>query len=265
MKAFCNFFFNKIACSINIHLLPFNRQPIVPLRRKKQLSMNITYLGHSSFLIEFGGKKLVFDPFISPNPAAAGINVDDIKADYVLLSHGHGDHVADAERIAKQNGATIISNYEIATYYGGKGINGHGMNHGGKYHFDFGWVKYVYATHSSVLPDGTYGGNPGGFVIWNDTDGCFYFAGDTGLTLDMQLIPMTCPKLDLAILPVGDNFTMGYDDATIAAEFIQCDTIIGCHYDTFPPVKIDHNAAKNAFAAKGKRLLLPALNQKVSM
>ncbi len=226
------------------------------------MRMKITYYGHSSFHIEFGGKNLVFDPFISPNPAAASINVDDIKADYVLLSHGHGDHVADAERIAKQNGATIISNYEIATYYDGKGINCHGMNHGGKYQFDFGWVKYVYATHSSVLPDGTYGGNPGGFVIWND-EGCFYFAGDTALTMDMKLIPLTCPKLDFAILPVGDNFTMGYDDAAFAAEFIECDTIIGCHFDTFPPVKIDHDAAKKAFEAKGKRLLLPAVGERI--
>ncbi len=224
--------------------------------------MNITYYGHSAFHIEFGGKHLVFDPFISPNPAAASINVDAIKADYVLLSHGHGDHVADAEHIAKQNGATIISNFEIATYFGSKGINGHGMNHGGKWKFDFGWVKYVYATHSSVLPDGTYGGNPGGFVIWND-DACFYFAGDTALTMDMKLIPLTCPKLDFAILPIGDNFTMGYDDAAIAAEFIECETIIGCHFDTFPPVQIDHEAAKKAFAAKRKRLLLPAVGKRV--
>lgn len=224
--------------------------------------MTISYFGHSSFLIEFGGKKLVFDPFISPNPAAASVDVDSIQADYVLLSHGHGDHVADAERIAKNNGATIISNYEIATYYGGKGINCHGMNHGGKYKFDFGWVKYVYATHSSVLPDGTYGGNPGGFVIWNE-EACFYFAGDTALTMDLKLIPLTCPKLDFAILPVGDNFTMGYEDAVLAAEFIACDTIVGCHFDTFPPVQIDHEAAKKAFSDKGKRLLLPAVGERV--
>jgi L-ascorbate metabolism protein UlaG (beta-lactamase superfamily) len=227
---------------------------------KNSTTMQVTYFGHSSFQIEFGGKTLVFDPFISPNPAAASINVGAIKADYVLLSHGHGDHVADAERIAKHNHATIISNFEIATYYGSKGINGHGLNHGGKWKFDFGWAKYVYATHSSVLPDGTYGGNPGGFVIWND-GGCFYFAGDTALTMDMKLIPLTCPKLDFAILPIGDNFTMGYDDAAIAAEFIACDTIIGCHFDTFPPVKIDHAAAKKAFEAKGKRLLLPAIGE----
>ncbi len=224
--------------------------------------MQLTYLGHSAFHLETKGKHLVFDPFISPNPLAAHVNVDEIRADYILISHGHGDHVADAERIAKRNGATIVSNYEIVTWFEAKGLAGHGMNHGGKRQFDFGWVKYVHAAHSSVLPDGTYGGNPGGFVIWND-EVCCYFAGDTGLTMDMKLIPLTCPKLDFAILPIGDNFTMGYEDAATAAGFIECDTIIGCHFDTFPPIEIDHEAAKKAFEAKGKRLLLPPVNQQV--
>jgi L-ascorbate metabolism protein UlaG (beta-lactamase superfamily) len=224
--------------------------------------MKITYYGHSSFHIEMKGKHLVFDPFISPNQAASHIEVEAIKADYLLISHGHGDHVADAERIAKNNKATVVSCFEIASWFGEKGIQGHGMNHGGKWRFDFGWVKLVYATHSSVLPDGTYGGNPSGFVIWDD-DNCFYFAGDTALTQDMKLIPMTCPKLDFAILPIGDNFTMGYEDAVIAAEFIQCDTIIGCHFDTFGFIKIDHEAAKKVFADKGKRLILPAIGEKV--
>lgn len=227
--------------------------------------MQLTYLGHSAFLLETNGKHLVFDPFISPNPLAAHVEVDEIKADYVLLSHGHGDHVADAARIAENNNATIISNYDIATWYEAKGFKAHPMNHGGKWKFDFGTVKFVYATHSSKVPDGSVGGgNPGGFVVWND-ETCFYFAGDTGLTMDMKLIPLTCPKLDFAILPIGDNFTMGYEDAAIAAEFIECDTIIGCHFDTFPQIEIDQTAAKKAFEAKGKRLLLPTVNQRVSM
>ena len=129
------------------------------------------------------------------------------------------------------------------------------MNHGGKVNFDFGTVKYVNAIHSSVLPDGTYGGNPGGFVIWND-EACFYLAGDTALTMDMKLLPLTCPKLDFAILPIGDNFTMGYEDAVIASGYIECDKIIGCHYDTFGYIKIDHDAAKKAFADSGKELIL---------
>lgn len=226
--------------------------------------MKVTYYGHASFHVEMKGKHLVFDPFISSNPKAAHIKVDSIKADYLLISHGHGDHVADAEKVARKNGASVISCFEIVSWFEEKGIKGHPMNHGGKWKFDFGTVKYVYATHSSVLPDGTYGGNPGGFVLWND-DVCFYFAGDTALTMDMKLIPLTCPKLDFAILPVGDNFTMGYEDAAIAAEFIECDTIIGCHFDTFPYVTIDHHAAKKAFEARGKRLLLPAVGETVEI
>jgi L-ascorbate metabolism protein UlaG (beta-lactamase superfamily) len=226
--------------------------------------MKLTYYGQSAFQVEMNGKQLVFDPFISPNELASHLKIDDIKADYVLLSHGHGDHVADAEHIAKNCNATIVSNFEIVSWYEAKGLKGHPMNHGGKWTFDFGTVKYVYATHSSVLPDGTYAGNPGGFVLWNEIT-CFYFAGDTALTMDMKLIPLTCPKLDFAVLPIGDNFTMGYEDAAIAAEFIQCDTIVGCHYDTFGYIKIDHAAAKKAFEAKGKKLLLPAIGESVEI
>lgn len=222
--------------------------------------MKFTYYGQSCFLVEMGAKHLVFDPFISPNEKAKHIDINSIPADYLLLSHGHGDHVADAPTIAKNTGAKVISNYEIVTWFGEKEISGHPLNHGGKWKFDFGTVKYVNAIHSSVLPDGTYGGNPGGFVIWNE-ENCFYFAGDTALTLDMKLIPMTCPKLDVAILPIGDNFTMGYEDAAIAAEFIDCDTIIGCHYDTFGYIEIDHEAAKKAFAAKGKTLILLSIGE----
>lgn len=224
--------------------------------------MKVTFLGQSCFLIDVKGIRLITDPFISPNPKAAHIDVDDIKADYILLSHGHEDHVADAEKIAKNNGAKIISNFEIVSWFGQKGISGHSMNHGGKWNFDFGTLKYVYATHSSVLPDGTYGGNPGGFVIWNE-ESCFYFAGDTALTMDMQTIPMTCPKLDFCILPIGDNFTMGYEDAAIAAEFVNCDTIIGCHFDTFGFIEIDHEAAKETFVKRGKNLIIPSVGERV--
>jgi len=224
--------------------------------------MNLTFYGQSSFSIELKGKTIFFDPFISPNKKAKHIDVNSLKADYVLLSHGHQDHVADAESIAKNNDATIISNYEIVSWFEKKDCKGFPLNHGGKRKFDFGTVKYVNAVHSSVLPDGTYGGNPGGFVIWND-EVCFYFAGDTALTLDMKLIPMTCPKLDFAILPIGDNFTMGYDDAAIAAEFIECENIVGCHFDTFGYIEIDHEAAKDAFKKKGKNLILPTIGNQV--
>lgn len=226
--------------------------------------MKITNYGQSAFLVETKGKKLLFDPFISPNPLAKDIDIDAIEADYILLSHGHTDHVLDAESIGKRTGAVIISNFEVVSWYGEKGMKGHPMNHGGKFNFDFGTVKYVNAIHSSVLPDGTYGGNPGGFVIWNE-EACFYFAGDTALTMDMKLIPMTCPSLDFAILPIGDNFTMGHEDAVIASDFIACNKVIGCHYDTFGYIKIDHSEAQKSFADKGKELVLLPIGESLDL
>jgi len=222
--------------------------------------MKITYAGHACFLLETKGINILIDPFISGNELITAqsnpaIKPENIAADYILLTHGHEDHVADAETIAKRTGAKIVSNYEIVSWYGTKGIAGHPMNHGGQWQFDFGMVKYVNAVHSSVLPDGTYGGNPGGFVIWNE-EGCILHAGDTALTMDMKLIPMTCPPLDLAILPIGDNFTMGIKDAVIASDFLGADRVLGCHYDTFGYIKIDHNEAKKSFSDKGKELVL---------
>lgn len=226
--------------------------------------MKITYYGHSCFGFEMGGKHILIDPFISPNAKAAHIDVEGIPADYILISHGHEDHLADAEAIAKRTGATIVSNFEVAAWFGNKGLNWHPLNHGGKKIFDFGTVKYVNAIHTSSLPDGSNGGDPGGFVISNDSV-CFYFAGDTALTMDMKLIPMTCPKLDFAILPIGDNFTMGYEDAVIASDFIECDKIIGCHYDTFGYIEIDTSAAQKTFSAKGKALILPAIGESIDL
>jgi len=224
--------------------------------------MRITYYGHACFFVEIGGKKLLFDPFISPNPKAqaANIVIDNIEPDYILISHGHDDHLADAFEIAMQSNAKIISNPEIVKWFDKQGVkSGHEMNIGGKFLFDFGTVKMVKAVHSSMLPDGSYGGNPAGFVISNEQEGTFYFAGDTGLTLDMQLIPMICPRLDFAILPIGDNYTMGYEDAILASNFIQCNTIIACHFDTFPQIEIDQDVAKKAFSKAGKTLFLPEI------
>ncbi len=227
--------------------------------------MKITYLGHAALQLEIAGKYIVVDPFISGNPLASGIDIATLKADYILLTHGHQDHILDVEQIAKTNPNTlVVSNYEIVSWLGEKGLNGHPLNHGGKKVFDFGTVKYVTAIHSSVLPDGTYGGNPGGFVIWN-ADKCIYIAGDTALTLDMKLIPDTCPALDLAVLPIGDNFTMGYEDAVIAADFVQCEKVLGCHYDTFPPIVLDKSAARQHFEAKGKELLLLEIGESISL
>lgn len=226
--------------------------------------MNIRYLGQSSFQIQLKETTLIFDPMISSNNLADHINTDALEADYILLSHGHNDHVEDAEKIAKNNNARLISNFEIVSWYNQKGIDGHPMNLGGKFNFDFGTVKYVTAVHSSMLPDGSYGGPSGGFVIWNP-DISFYFAGDTALTMDMKLIPLTCPKLNFAILPVGDNFTMGYEDAAIAASYIECDTIIGCHFDTFGYIRIDHAAAKAHFKNVGKELILLEVGENIEI
>lgn len=227
--------------------------------------MTITYLGHSCFLIETGGKRLLSDPFISGNPLAGHIRVSDIRCDYLMLTHAHADHVADVETIMQHNPeAVIVGIWEIHAHYSQKGYKTHPMNKGGWWNFDFGRVKMVQAVHSSSFPDGTYGGTSAGFVF-DTADGVLYMAGDTALTLDMQLIPMTCPKLDAAILPIGSNFTMDVHDAVIASDFVRCNRIIGCHFDTFGFVKIDHAAAVKAFAEKGKELILLEIGQNISL
>lgn len=215
--------------------------------------MKITYLGHAALAIDINGKIIVVDPFITANPKAAHLSVDEIQADYILLTHAHGDHVLDAEQIARRTGAIIVSNAEIAAYFENKNLKTHSMNHGGSWHFDFGKVKYVTALHSSSFPDGTYGGNPGGFVI--ESHKSVYIAGDTALTFDMKLIPLRT-KLDLAILPIGDNYTMDVDDAIIASDFLGCDRVLGYHYDTFGFITINQQEAIQKFAAKNKSLLL---------
>jgi L-ascorbate metabolism protein UlaG (beta-lactamase superfamily) len=217
--------------------------------------MKITYYGHACFSAEIAGKTLLFDPFISPNPLAQAIDVKKIPADYILLSHGHEDHVADAEAIARRTGAMVISNFEIVSWFGRQGIaKVHPMNHGGIVKFDFGQAKLVNAIHSSSLPDGSYGGNPCGFVV-ESKEGNFYYSGDTALTEDMKLIGEST-RLKFAALCIGGNFTMGSEDAVQAAGFIRCDDILGVHYDTFPPIQIDHAAAINKFRAADKRLHL---------
>jgi len=224
----------------------------------------ITYFGHSSFLVKIGDKNLVFDPFISPNNKASQIEVSKIKADYVLLSHGHEDHVADAETITKESGAMLISNYEIAVWFAEKGVEKyHPMNHGGTKVFDFGKVKYVNAIHSSTLPDGSPGGNPGGFVI-KHSEGCFYYAGDTALTYDMKLIGEEF-KIDFAFLPIGDNFTMGIDDAIKAADFVGTRKIIAMHFNTFPFIEIDLEASKKAALKAGKELILLNIGESITL
>lgn len=225
--------------------------------------MKITYYGHASLGIEVNGTNIIVDPFISANELAKHIDVNSLKADYILITHAHGDHILDVETIAANTGATIVSNAEIAGYYEAKGFKTHPMNHGGSWQFNFGKIKYVNAIHSSSFPDGTYGGQPGGFVIEADNKNV-YIAGDTALTYDMKLISMRNP-LDLAILPIGDNFTMDVDDAAIAAEFLEVTTVLGYHYDTFGYIKIDHEVAKQKFANKHKELILLPVGDSIEM
>jgi L-ascorbate metabolism protein UlaG (beta-lactamase superfamily) len=193
--------------------------------------MKFTYYGHSCFDVTIDGKIILFDPFITGNPLAASVDIKKIKCDYILISHGHEDHIADAVAIAKNTKAKVVSNFEIITWLEKKGVaNVHPMNTGGHWFFDFGKVKCMHAVHSSSLPDGTYGGNPMGFLI-ESNEGNLYYSGDTALTYDMKLIG-DYKNIDVALLPIGNNFTMGVDNALIAADFVKCDKIIGLHYDT---------------------------------
>jgi L-ascorbate metabolism protein UlaG (beta-lactamase superfamily) len=217
--------------------------------------MNLTYYGHACFAVEIADRTLLFDPFISGNPLAAAINPQSLKADYILISHGHADHLADAVAIAKRTGATIVASYEVSQWLGRQGApKTLPVNHGGGCQLDFGRVKFVNAIHSSSLPDGSYGGNPGGFVVQSGA-GNFYYSGDTALTRDMELVGESA-RLTFAVLCIGGNFTMDVDDAVRAAKFVACDDIVGVHYDTFPPIVIDHEKAVEKFRAAGRRLHL---------
>lgn len=217
--------------------------------------MKVTYYGHACFAAQVANRTLLFDPFITGNELARNIDVKKVPADYILISHGHDDHMADAAAIAERTGAMIISNFEITEWFGKQGWEKtHPLNHGGGFRFDFGLARLVNAVHSSSLPDGSYGGNPGGFVI-ESTEGNFYYSGDTALTMDMKLIGEST-ALKFAALCIGDNFTMGIEDAIKAAEFVRCQEILGVHYNTFPPIKIDSEAAIQRFQAARKNLHL---------
>ncbi|MCB0070860.1 MAG: metal-dependent hydrolase [Caldilineaceae bacterium] len=214
------------------------------------MSIKLTYYGHSTFGIETDDAKLIVDPFFAPNNPAATVKVDEVEADFILVTHGHGDHVADLVPLAKQTGALVICNFEIANWLGNQGVeNVHAMHIGGGYDLPFGRAKMTIAHHGSGLPDGSYGGNPAGFLLHLNEGADIYISGDTALTYDMRLIG-EAGGVDLAILCMGDNFTMGPDDAVRAAQFVQAKHVIPCHYDTFPPIRQDADAfAKKLYDA----------------
>lgn len=210
-------------------------------------SMIYTYLGHACFMLDCDGCRVVVDPFISPNALASHVDLAALRPNYILVSHGHEDHVADLLSLAQMSNATVISNFEIASWANKQGVkNTVGMNTGGKVVTDFGWVKLTAAVHSSVLPDGSPAGNPNGFIIQSQGKK-IYYSGDSALTLDMQLVPLWAPELDAAVLPIGDVFTMDYKDAALAAQWVKARRVLPVHYDTFPPIQVNHEEVQAHF------------------
>jgi L-ascorbate metabolism protein UlaG (beta-lactamase superfamily) len=226
--------------------------------------MNITYFGHSCFMVELASCKILFDPFISPNELAKSIAMESIMPDYIFVSHAHDDHIADLLTIAKQSNAKVVAVWEIYTWLTKQGVeNTHPVNTGGFVKFPEFSVQVIHADHSSSFPDGTYGGNPVGFVI-NTKKKAFYYAGDTALFKDMKLIPKR-HKIDLAFLPIGSNFTMDAEDASIAAGWLGVHKVIGMHYDTFGLIKIDHNDSIQIFKHKGIELVLMDIGSNLTL
>ena len=204
------------------------------------MATRLCWLGHACLLLESDGKRILIDPFLSGNPAAA-TTADKVQADFILVSHGHGDHVGDTLAIAKRTGATVVSNYEMSGWFEKQGLKKvHGQQHGGGHHFPFGYVKLTLAFHGSMLPDGSYGGNPAGFLIAFKDGTRVYDAADTGLFGDMRLIGEE--GVDLAVLPIGDNFTMGPDDALRAVKLIQPRQVMPIHYNTWELIAQDAGA-----------------------
>jgi len=217
--------------------------------------MKFTYYGHSCFSILAGGKTLLFDPFVTPNKLASAVDVDAIQADFIFVSHGHFDHTTDVMRVAQRTGAKVLGNWELYQWFNKLGLkNAHPINPGGQYCFDFGTVKCFAAQHSSSLPDGSYAGVACGFAF-RTPDGNFYYSGDTGLTLDMQLVS-DWTAIGFAVFPVGDGLTMGVKDAIKAARLVGATKVVGVHYDTFDFIKLDHLKAIESFENAGMALHL---------
>jgi L-ascorbate metabolism protein UlaG (beta-lactamase superfamily) len=201
------------------------------------MTTKVTWYGHAALGLETGGYSILVDPFLTGNPAAA-IRADQVKPDFILLSHGHGDHLGDTIEIARRTGAMVISNFEISQWLDGKGVKKtHGQHLGGGFKHPFGYLKLTLALHGSGMPDGSYGGNPAGFLLTTTDNQKLYLAGDTGLFYDMKLIGEE--GLDLAVIPIGDNFTMGPEDALRAVKLLQPKHVIPIHFNTFDLIAQD--------------------------
>jgi L-ascorbate metabolism protein UlaG (beta-lactamase superfamily) len=208
----------------------------------------LTYFSHSAWKIETGNHTILIDPFLNDNPNSP-VKANEVKADFIIVTHGHGDHVGDSVEIAKANNSTVITNFEIANWLGEKGVNAHPMHIGGAREFPFGKVKLTQAFHGSALPDGSYGGMPAGVLITVEGK-TLYHTGDTGLFGDMKLIAEMNP-LQVALIPIGDNFTMGLDDALKAVEFLKPIMAIPMHYKTFDVIDADPNEFAKRVTAMG--------------
>lgn len=206
------------------------------------MTVQLTYYGHATVLLTVDEHRILVDPFLAPHNPATQVTADEVEASFILQTHGHGDHFADTVAVAKRNNATVICSAEIAGWLGKHGISrAHGMNTGGAHSFPFGRVKMTIAHHSATLPDGSSGGNPVGFLLQLNSGHDIYISGDTALTYDMRLIG-EAGGVDLALLCIGDNFTMGPDDAVLAAQFVQAKHVVPIHYNTWPIIAQDAHA-----------------------
>lgn len=221
------------------------------------MSINIEYLGHSAFIIKNDSYSVIIDPFLTGNPKAS-ITADKVQVSDILVTHGHGDHVGDAVEISKKTGTKITAVFEIANYCTKKGAKSQGINLGGKIKFPWGWAVWLPASHTSSFSDGSYAGCPASILL--EIGGVkIYHAGDTGLHMDLKMIGDVY-KPDVSILPIGGYYTMGIDEAVIAAKWIGSQTIIPMHYDTFPPIKTDASVFKEKIESQmdARCIILPA-------